>query len=53
MGVFKNLLGTVMDRFQLGLTGPLIKNDSGQISARNARLQPRARNASPGSTRPS
>ena len=36
MGVFKNLLGTVMDRFQLGLTGPLIKNDSGQISARNA-----------------
>lgn len=36
MGVFKNLLGTVLDRFQLGLTGPLIKNDSGQISVRNA-----------------
>lgn len=36
MGVFKNLLGTVLDRFQLGLTGPMIKNDSGQISARNA-----------------
>lgn len=36
MGVFRDLLGTVLDRFQLGLTGPLLKNDSGQISARNA-----------------
>lgn len=36
MGKFANLLGTVLDRFQLGLTGPLFKADSGQISARNA-----------------
>src|SRR5690606_42115492 len=36
MGKFANLLGTVLDRFQLGLTGPLLKADSGQISARNA-----------------
>ena len=36
MGVFKNLLGTVLDRFQLGLAGPLIKNDTGAIAVRNA-----------------
>lgn len=36
MGRFTNLLGTVLDRFQLGLTGPLIKADTGQISARDA-----------------
>lgn len=35
MGVFKNLLGTVLDRFQLGLTGPMIKNETGQLALRN------------------
>lgn len=35
MGVFKDLWGTTKDRFKLGIGGPQIKNDSGQISARN------------------
>ena len=33
---FKNLLGTVLDRFQLGLTGPMLKAESDQIAARGA-----------------
>ena len=36
MGAFKNLLGTVLDRFQYGIGGPMHKRDGGEISARNA-----------------
>ncbi len=36
MGVFKNLLGTVMDRFQYGLDGPMHKRVGAAIAARNA-----------------
>lgn len=35
MGVFKNLLGTVLDRFGLGLAGPMVKNESGQVALRD------------------
>src|SRR5690606_25449535 len=36
MGRFTNLLGTVLDRLQLGLAGPLIKADPGQTRPRSA-----------------
>lgn len=36
MSKFSNLIGTVLDRFQFGLSGPLIKAEAGQLSARNA-----------------
>lgn len=36
MGVFKNLLGTVLDRFQYGLDGPMHKRDAAELSVRNA-----------------
>lgn len=36
MGKFTNLLGTVLDRFQLGLTGPMIKNDADELAVRDA-----------------
>lgn len=36
MSKFSNLIGTVLDRFQFGLSGPLIKSETGQLSARNA-----------------
>lgn len=35
-GVFKNLLGTISAKFQLGLQGPNIKGSSGKVQARNA-----------------
>lgn len=35
-GVFKNLLGTISAKFQLGLAGPNIKGTSGKVQARNA-----------------
>jgi hypothetical protein len=35
-GVFKNLLGTIGAKFQIGLGGPNIKGTSGKVQARNA-----------------
>lgn len=36
MGVWKDLLGTVRNRFQLGLGGPSVKGNAGVVEARNA-----------------
>jgi len=36
MGLFKDLLGTLNNKFQLGLGGPQLKNNSGVIEGRNA-----------------
>jgi len=36
MSVFKNLAGTVLSAFKLGLTGPALKNESGAVAARNS-----------------
>ena len=36
MGVFKDLLGTIQNTFQIGLGGPKLKNNSGAIEVRNA-----------------
>lgn len=35
MGIFKDLLGTLSSTFKLGIGGPLFKNSSGVIEARN------------------
>jgi hypothetical protein len=36
MGVFAKLLGTTLSKFQLGIGGPQLKNNSGVVEARNA-----------------
>lgn len=36
MGKFTNLLGTVLDRFQFGLTGPMITRDDDELAVRDA-----------------
>jgi hypothetical protein len=36
MGVFAKLLGTTLSKFQLGIGGPQIKNNSGVVEARTA-----------------
>lgn len=36
MGRFADLLGTVFSKFQIGLGGPQLKNNSGVVEARNA-----------------
>ena len=36
MGVFRNLLGTSLSKFQIGVGGPQFKNNSGSMEVRNA-----------------
>lgn len=36
MGVFKNLLGTLLSKFKLGLSGPTLSVESGELAIRNS-----------------
>lgn len=36
MGIFNKLLGTTLSKFQIGIGGPQVKNNSGTLESRNA-----------------